>query len=48
MGEDWQAKRHRARTPETMALYDAQHRRSSTRSTTRDDAARGGRDAASI
>lgn len=27
VGSDWQAKRHRARTPETMALYDAQHRR---------------------
>ena len=27
MGADWQEKRHRARTPETMALYDAQHRR---------------------
>lgn len=27
MGADWQAKRHRARTPETMALYDGQHHR---------------------
>jgi len=27
LGADWQAKRHRARTPETMSLYDAQHRR---------------------
>lgn len=27
MGEDWQLKRHRARTPETMALYDTQHRK---------------------
>lgn len=27
VGSDWQAKRHRARTPETMALYDRQHRR---------------------
>ncbi len=27
MGADWQEKRHRARTPETMALYDSQHRR---------------------
>ena len=27
MGDDWQAKRHRARTPETMALYDSQHTR---------------------
>ncbi len=27
LGEDWQLKRHRARTPETMALYDGQHRR---------------------
>ena len=27
VGEDWQLKRHRARTPETMALYDGQHRR---------------------
>lgn len=27
MGADWQEKRHRARTPETMALYDGQHRR---------------------
>lgn len=27
MGADWQKKRHRARTPETMILYDAQHRR---------------------
>ena len=25
MGEDWQLKRHRARTAETMALYDRQH-----------------------
>lgn len=27
VGAEWQAKRHRARTPETMALYDGQHRR---------------------
>ena len=27
LGEEWQHKRHRARTPETMALYDRQHRR---------------------
>ncbi len=27
MGEDWQLKRHRARTPKTMELYDAQHHR---------------------
>ena len=27
MGEDWQLKRHRARSPETMALYDTQHRK---------------------
>lgn len=27
VGEDWQHKRHRARTPETMALYDTQHRK---------------------
>ncbi len=27
LGADWQEKRHRARTPETMTLYDAQHRR---------------------
>jgi DNA-binding FadR family transcriptional regulator len=27
LGAEWQAKRHRARTPETMALYDVQHRR---------------------
>ena len=27
LGAEWQAKRHRARTPETMALYDGQHRR---------------------
>lgn len=26
LGEDWQTKRHRARTPETAALYDGQHR----------------------
>ena len=26
MGSDWQKQRHRARTPETMALYDTQHR----------------------
>lgn len=26
LGADWQQKRHRARTPETMALYDGQHR----------------------
>ena len=25
MGHDWQAQRHRARTPETMTLYDRQH-----------------------
>lgn len=25
VGAEWQSKRHRARTPETMALYDAQH-----------------------
>ncbi len=27
VGEEWQLKRHRARTPETMALYNGQHRR---------------------
>lgn len=27
VGAEWQSKRHRARTPETMALYDGQHRR---------------------
>ena len=27
MGEDWQEKRHRARTPETRAAYDIQHKR---------------------
>lgn len=27
MGADWQAKRHRARTAQTMILYDAQHGR---------------------
>lgn len=27
VGADWQEKRHRARTPETMALYDSQHRK---------------------
>ena len=27
MGAEWQSKRHRARTPETRALYDAQHQR---------------------
>jgi DNA-binding FadR family transcriptional regulator len=26
MGDDWQTQRHRARTPETMTLYDGQHR----------------------
>jgi DNA-binding FadR family transcriptional regulator len=26
LGGDWQARRHRARTPETQALYDQQHR----------------------
>ncbi len=26
LGADWQAKRHRARTPETATLYDSQHR----------------------
>ncbi|MCV3273338.1 FadR/GntR family transcriptional regulator [Roseobacter sinensis] len=26
MGSDWQEKRHRARSPETMTLYDRQHR----------------------
>lgn len=26
MGEEWQSRRHRARTPETMALYDGHHR----------------------
>ena len=26
MGDDWQTQRHRARTPETMTLYDRQHR----------------------
>lgn len=26
MGAEWQEKRHRARTPETMAVYDRQHR----------------------
>ncbi|MFC3613396.1 FadR/GntR family transcriptional regulator [Lutimaribacter marinistellae] len=25
VGSEWQAKRHRARTPETMTLYDTQH-----------------------
>lgn len=27
MGEEWQQKRHRARTPEALARYDAQHKR---------------------
>lgn len=27
IGADWQAKRHRARSAETMAVYDSQHRR---------------------
>lgn len=27
VGAEWQSKRHRARTPETLALYDAQHGR---------------------
>ncbi|QPH54532.1 FadR family transcriptional regulator [Pontivivens ytuae] len=27
MGADWQEQRHRARTPETMALYETQHRK---------------------
>lgn len=27
MGEDWQEKRHRARTPQTRAFYDAQHQK---------------------
>ncbi len=27
VGAEWQSKRHRARTPETMALYDSQHRK---------------------
>ncbi len=27
VGEDWQQKRHRARTPEAMTLYDRQHRK---------------------
>jgi DNA-binding FadR family transcriptional regulator len=37
LGEEWQAKRHRARTPETMALYDGQHRRIIDAIETRDE-----------